>query len=74
MEKFLLNTKEDLDKAISFFGSKYLKQLVKKYPCILVGHYEEDWEAENDGYSFAVITENDFKKESGIVYRGGVFI
>ena len=70
MEKILLNTKEDKKSAIDFFGSKYksdINQLVKKYPCVLLGKYAEDIEF-GSFYTFAVITKDDFNRRSGVSY------
>jgi len=72
MEKILLNSKEDLKLAISFFGNKYKSEITEeiansKYPCILIGKYAEDIEF-GSGYSFTTITKDDFNKKSGVSY------
>ena len=70
MEKILLNSKEDLKSAISFFGSAWTKDIndkVKEFPCVLIGKYSEDVEF-GDGYDFTAITKGDFDKKAGIRY------
>lgn len=71
MEAILLEKEEQLKEAINFFGEKNseeIKEKVLEYPCILIGNFSDDVEF-GENYTFCIVTEGSFKKESGIVNR-----
>ncbi len=70
MEKMLLKEKQDLQKAIEFFGKEHKTDLVKSvnhYPCILIGNYAEDVEF-GENYSFTTVVLEEFEGVSGVSY------
>lgn len=71
MEKILIKTKEDVKKAINFFGKQWSLEIERETrikPCFLIGSYSDDVEF-GSGYKFDNIKFNDFAdKKNGEVF------
>lgn len=69
MEKILLKQKDDVQKAIDYFGKKYganIQACIRSFPCILIGSYADDIEF-GSNYTFTTVVLDDFEQESGKV-------